>query len=268
VEDIHIEGAVHMTTLLAKALDFMRQAHAPHKRKHGTPYAEHPEAVLNILTNEFEGTVSENTQIIALLHDTLEMGETDEAQIAREFGPEVLKGVKLLTRQKGESFENYAFRLGNAPKEIRLVKAADRLHNLREAPLAGDPAWALDYVRETREHVLPFMDDRWFLTKLDEAIFRIEQTAFTVPKVGDVVYVPTDLCLSHGADDFHGGKSQVVEVRMETSAGLKEPFIRVRENPGVLYSWAHLSRQQEELKKKFGDQKAHPDPDYRPEFNE
>ena len=246
----------------------MRQAHASHKRKHGASYADHPEAVLNILTNEFEGTVSENTQIIALLHDVLEMRGADEADIAREFGPEVLEGVKLLTRQKGEFFKNYASRLRNAPREIRLVKAADRLHNLREAPLASDPVWALDYVRETREHVLPLIDDQWFLTKLNEAIFRIEQTAFTVPKVGDVVYVPTDLYLSHGVDDFRGGRSQVVEVRVETSAGLKEAFIRVRENPGVLYNWAHLSRQQEELKKKFGDQKAYSDPDYRPEFNE
>jgi (p)ppGpp synthase/HD superfamily hydrolase len=84
-----------MTSLVAKALDFMRQAHASHKRKQGTPYADHPEGVFNILTNEFEGAVSENMQVIALLHDTLEMGETDEAEIALEFGPEALKGVKL-----------------------------------------------------------------------------------------------------------------------------------------------------------------------------
>lgn len=246
----------------------MHQVHASHKRKHGSPYAEHPEAVLNILTNEFKGTISENAQIIALLHDTLEMGEVDEAEIAREFGPEVLKGVRLLTKQKGEPFSDYAARLRNAPKEIRLVKAADRLHNLREAPLAGDPAWALEYVRETREHVIPFLDDPWFLSKLNEAILIVERSVFTLPKVGDVIYVPTDLYLSHGVDDFHGGKAQVVEVREEISAGLKQPFVRVRENPDALYNWIYLSRQQEELKKKFGDQKAHPDPDYRPEFNE
>jgi hypothetical protein len=268
VENIHIQGAVNTTSRLTYAHDFMRQAHASYKRKHGTPYAEHPEAVLNILTNEFKGTISENTQIIALLHDTLEMGEVDEAEIAREFGPEVLNGVKLLTKQKGEPFSNYAARLRNAPKEIRLVKAADRLHNLREAPLASDPAWALEYVRETREHILPFVGDPWFLSTLNEAIFRVEQSVFTVPKVGDMIYVPSDLYLSHGVDDFQGGKAEVVEVREEISAGLKQPFVRVRENPDTLYNWIHLFKQQEDLKKKFGDQKAHPDPDYRPEFNE
>jgi len=257
-----------MTSRMAKAYGFMRQAHASHKRKHGAPYAEHPEAVLKILTKEFKGTISEDTKIIALLHDTLEMGGADETEIEREFGSEVGQGVKLLTRQRGESFKEYATRLQNAPKEIRLVKAADRLHNLREAPLAGDSAWALAYVQETREQIFQFVDDRWFLTKLQKAIFMIEQSVFAVPRVGDVIYVPTDLYLTHGVDDFHGGRAQVVEVKDEISAGLKQPFVRVKENPDTLYNWTYLGRQQEELKKKFGDQKAHLDPDNRPEFNE
>ena len=163
-----------MSSLVAKALIFMRQAHASQKRKQGTPYALHPLAVFNILTNEYEGTVSEYMQVLALLHDTLEMGKTDEA-VEHEFGVEVLKGVKILTRQKGESFKDYATRLGFASKEIRLVKAADRLHNLREAILSGDSAWALDYVRETRECIIPFVDDPWFLAKLNEANSEIER---------------------------------------------------------------------------------------------
>ena len=171
---MHFEGTTWMASLLARATEFMQNAHASHKRKHGAPYAEHPLAVLSILTDEFEGTVSEKTQVIALLHDTLEMG-TEENEIAREFGPEVLEGVKILTRQKGETFGDYAARLRTAPKEIRLVKAADRLHNLRETKLAGDPAWALEYAEETREHILPLVDDQWFLTKLTEAVSRIEQ---------------------------------------------------------------------------------------------
>ena len=163
-----------MTTLVEKAIRFMRQVHLSHKRKHGAPYAEHPEAVLKILTNEYEGGISEKAQVTALLHDTIEMG-SEEADIAREFGLEILEGVKLLTRQKGETFGDYAARLRTAPREIRLVKAADRLHNLRETRLASDPDWALEYARETREHILPLVDDPWFLTKLTEAASRIEQ---------------------------------------------------------------------------------------------
>ena len=164
-----------MTALVEEAFRFMRQAHASHKRKHGAPYAEHPEAVLKILTNEYEGTVSEKSQVIALLHDTLEMG-SEEPDIAREFGLEILEGVKLLTRQKGEAFGDYAARLRTAPREIRLVKAADRLHNLRETMLAGNPTWALEYAKETHDHILPLVDDPWFLAKLTEAASRLEQS--------------------------------------------------------------------------------------------
>ena len=162
-----------MAALVEKARRFMRQAHASHKRKHGAPYTEHPEAVLKILTNEFKGTVTENTQAIALLHDTLEMG-TKEEDLGREFGPEILEGVKLLTRRKAEPFSDYAARLRIAPKEIQLVKAADRLHNLRETLLAGNSAWTLEYTKETRDHILPLVDDQWFLAKLTEAAAAIE----------------------------------------------------------------------------------------------
>ncbi len=167
-----------MTTIVLKALEFMRKAHASQKRKHGAPYAEHPEAVLKILTNEYEGTVSEKAQVIALLHDTLEMG-TEEGDITREFGSEILEGVKLLTRQKDEDFADYAARLRTAPKEIRLVKAADRLHNLRETTLASDSDWALEYARETREHILPLVNDQWFSNKLIKAVAEIEKQAPT-----------------------------------------------------------------------------------------
>ena len=69
----------------------------------------------------------------------------------------------------------------------------------------------------------------------------------------------------HEADDGCAVDLQVVE---EVSAGLKTPFIRVGERLDTLYNWSYLSRQQEELREEFGDQEAHPNPDYRPEFNE
>lgn len=164
-----------MSLVVGEAFAFMRRVHAGHKRKNGAPYSSHPEAVFNILTREFPGPVSEGMQVIALLHDTLEMSDIAENDISGAFGLEVLGGVKLLTRQKGESFAVYAARLRGASREVRLVKAADRLHNLRETPLAGAPVWALEYVQETREHIFPLVDDAWFLSKLAEAIVEIER---------------------------------------------------------------------------------------------
>lgn len=89
-----------------------------------------------------------------------------------------------------------------------------------------------------------------------------------VPKPGDVIYVDTELYLSHGVDDFRGGKATVSQVKDETLGGLGGPFVEVAENPGSFYNWEYLAEKQAELAAKFGDARAHPIPDYRPEFNE
>jgi guanosine-3',5'-bis(diphosphate) 3'-pyrophosphohydrolase len=152
----------------------MREAHRSQTRKHGTPYATHPEAVFTILTHEYPGVVSERMQVIALLHDCLEDTAVEAATLAREFGLDVLVGVQWLTKQRREPFGRYAARLRRAPAEILLVKAADRLHNLREAPLAGDPLWARRYAQQTRRHILPLVKDPWFRARMEEALAAIE----------------------------------------------------------------------------------------------
>jgi hypothetical protein len=88
------------------------------------------------------------------------------------------------------------------------------------------------------------------------------------PQPGDVVYLETELYVSHGADDFRGGKATVATVRPGTSKGAEVLFIEVVENPGSFYNWAYLAAKQEALAAEFGDAWAHPDPDHRPEFNE
>jgi signal peptidase II len=89
-----------------------------------------------------------------------------------------------------------------------------------------------------------------------------------VPKPGDVIYVESELHLSHGADDVRGGKATVKTVRMQTSLGKQVPFVEVAENPGSFYNWPMLAERQAALAAEFGDAWAHPAPDHRPEFNE
>jgi hypothetical protein len=89
-----------------------------------------------------------------------------------------------------------------------------------------------------------------------------------VPKVGDIIYVDTDLHVWHGADDFRGGKATVSAVRVEGTFGNPSVVVEVEQNPGTLYTWALLEPKQAELEAKFADIWAHPDPDFRPEFND
>lgn len=87
-------------------------------------------------------------------------------------------------------------------------------------------------------------------------------------EVGETIYVDTSLYLSHGADDFCGGKAKIDKVFQSMSGGIMTTFITVEEHPGTRYNWGQiLSKKQEKLAEQFGEEVAHPDPDYREEFN-
>lgn len=90
----------------------------------------------------------------------------------------------------------------------------------------------------------------------------MKKKALKVPRVGDKIYVETHLYISHGADDVVGGVATVESVEIGVSAGDPTPFVSVVEHPGNSYNWEMLAERQAALKKEFGQQKAHPDPDY------
>ena len=119
--------------------------------------------------------------------------------------------------------------------------------------------------------------DRAFPTaeaaRASEARFREIQDACAgggVPDLnkGDVIYIGTELYLGHGRDDFRGGLAEVSEMRMEKSKGQPTPFVRVVQQPDTIHNWKLLASEQKELRQKHGKSWAHPDPDYRAEFND
>jgi hypothetical protein len=89
------------------------------------------------------------------------------------------------------------------------------------------------------------------------------------PKIGEDIYIDTELYLSHGRDDFRGGLAKVVEVKTELSAGKPCLWVRVEEQPDSWHNWTtFLGPKQDKLRAEFGQQRAHPEPDLRPQFNE
>lgn len=89
----------------------------------------------------------------------------------------------------------------------------------------------------------------------------------TEVKIGDDVYVGSSFYLSHGRDDFAGGKATVIGVKEAVSGGKPTVFIRFDACPASWYNWDILRAEQVGLKERFGEQKAHSDPDYREQFN-
>ena len=120
------------------ALTYAATLHAEQRRKlSGAPYIAHLLAVTAIA---LEHGADENEALAALLHDAVEDqgGAATRADILRRFGPEVTAIVDGCTDADAtpkppwrERKEAYIARLQHVSPSVRLVSAADKLHNAR-----------------------------------------------------------------------------------------------------------------------------------------
>lgn len=122
--------------LVGKAYDFAEIAHKDQRRKSGEPYITHPMAVANTL---IELEMDDATIAAGLLHDVPEDTSITLIDIRKEFGPEVgrlVRGITKLGQLKYRGIERYIENLRRMfvamAKDIRVIviKFADRIHNL------------------------------------------------------------------------------------------------------------------------------------------
>ncbi len=128
---------IAFTPRFSEALVYAARIHAGQSRK-GTriPYISHPLAVASIA---LEHGANEDEAIAALLHDAIEDSPDPllvKADIRRRFGPRVADIVEGCSDSEShpkppwrERKEQYLAHLREAPSYIRLVSAADKLHN-------------------------------------------------------------------------------------------------------------------------------------------
>jgi len=127
-----------LSTRFEDALTFATRLHADQARKGTTiPYISHLLAVTSIV---LEQGGNEDEAIAALLHDAIEDqgGASTREEIRRRFGETVVEIVNGCTdaevvpkppwRRRKEA---YIAHLRDAPASVRLVSAADKLHNAR-----------------------------------------------------------------------------------------------------------------------------------------
>jgi (p)ppGpp synthase/HD superfamily hydrolase len=137
---------------LEEALTYASRLHAGQVRKGSDiPYLSHLLAVTAIVLEHGGG---EDEAIAALLHDAVEDqgGAATRAEILRRFGENIVAIVDGCTDAETvpkppwrERKEAYVAHIGGASPSVRLVSAADKLHNAR-AILAdyrrlGDALW-------------------------------------------------------------------------------------------------------------------------------
>jgi (p)ppGpp synthase/HD superfamily hydrolase len=130
-----IDSAAERSALIRGALSVARQTHAGQTRETGSgaiPFVDHPLAVAERLA---EHDFPDEVLAAGLLHDVVEHGEVDLADIRDRFGDEVAGVVEALTEDPEiEPYEErkaeHRDRIAAAGPEAQAVFAADKLANV------------------------------------------------------------------------------------------------------------------------------------------
>lgn len=140
---------------------FAAAVHDGQLRDEGSPFIAHPVHVATILWNEL-GNRKVDLVLAALCHDVLEdCPEIAPAVLGDLIGQSALELVLAVTRQgvaedlKTARDSEYLDSIRRASHDVRLLKLADRIHNLRSIPAAGNPAKARRYLDVSRTEFLP-----------------------------------------------------------------------------------------------------------------
>lgn len=170
---------VRLTGCFEDALVFAARLHREQRRKgSGIPYVSHLLAVAALVVEHGE---NEDEAIAALLHDAIEDqgGEGVRDEILRRFGAGVTEIVEGCTDSQvipkppwKDRKLAYIAGINEKPASVRLVCAADKLHNARsilgDYRVVGDEVW--ERFRGSREETL------WYYRGVTTALIRSGRT--------------------------------------------------------------------------------------------
>ena len=162
-----------MSEMYLKCLAFAAEKHDGQRRATGESYISHPVAVAGIL--EAKGYENDNYMAVALLHDVLE--DTDckvQEIIDLTCDTWLAERVVNLTKEKNYDMEEYISRFyfdGIA----KLVKLADRIHNLRTA-IMMPLKFRERYIKETEQYYIKLSEGSVFEIDIKVALNRLKET--------------------------------------------------------------------------------------------
>jgi (p)ppGpp synthase/HD superfamily hydrolase len=183
---------------ITRAFSIAMKAHSGQVKKGNKtePYINHPLRVALILTEEIH-EYDINLICAAILHDTLGVnanhsinspesyassGATSEARIRDELGEPIFGIVKTLAKPLAKSNEKdrilgeYFRNIAKSPEDVRYVKLADRLDNIRNLKNAIQKDRILRYKEETQKYIIPIAEntDEKFVFKLSVALYELK----------------------------------------------------------------------------------------------
>jgi len=141
--------------LFKRALDFAAAHHGKQTVPgSGYPYVVHVTKVASEVTHAIGHDSSYDVDLAmtcALLHDLIEDAGVTADGIAAEFGQPTADGVRALTKDekvpKEERMADALRRIALSPREVWVVKLADRITNLEPPP----PQWSVEKRRAYRD---------------------------------------------------------------------------------------------------------------------
>lgn len=135
--------------MLASAIALAAHKHQNQMRKEGTPYIYHPLHVAHMVA---EAGYDIHYQVVALLHDVLEDTDTTADELSL-FGEDIVQAVILLTRKEGADEAAYVEAILQNPM-AKVVKNADKMHNLGNCTNCTDAAWVRRYIEKAKTYYL------------------------------------------------------------------------------------------------------------------
>ena len=137
------------TPLTGKAMKLAYKAHHGQFDYNGIPYIFHPIH----LAEQMDGEIS---CCVALLHDVVEDTDITMEELSREFPPEVIDAVKLLTHDDATPYYDYIRAIKENPT-ARKIKLADIAHNSDQSRCVGSDLpeeklafWKEKYAKATK----------------------------------------------------------------------------------------------------------------------
>ncbi len=155
---------------LEEYIEYIKKKHNGQTRKQGTPYYLHPLEVCNILK---ENGFPFEYQVTGLFHDLLEDTDTTYDEIREISNAEIAEAVRLVTKEKGYSMQEYIDRISK--NEIaKMVKLADRLHNISETHLASKE-FQEKYIKETEDWYMNLVKGTVFEDKIKNELDKLKE---------------------------------------------------------------------------------------------
>jgi (p)ppGpp synthase/HD superfamily hydrolase len=191
------ENSIADVMKITRAFSIAIQVHSGQLKKGNKvePYINHPLRVALILTEELH---EYDTDLIcaAILHDSLGIDskpsdsedtverkkDSIEARLRNEFGGRVYSIVSTLAKPSSKSEEKervlgeYFKNIASGSQDVRYIKLADRLDNIRGLKNAMQKDKVQRYKEETQKYVVPIAEktDEKLVFKLSVALYELK----------------------------------------------------------------------------------------------